>query len=152
MEVLHAFPQIKPMGIFPQLVAGNFYLHTARFLCQITGVCEHFAADTVASGVFIYGKFHDFRHKSGVVELSFHAKMKDAFHLLFLFPYQKDMAAVCQHFPIHLGKSILWQFLFLHITNQFINATAVLCLSFSDYATPPFLPKTHGKPYQIMIE
>ena len=61
MEVLHAFPQIKPMGIFPQLVAGNFYLHTACFLC------EHFTTDAVASGVFIYGKFHDFRHKGGMV-------------------------------------------------------------------------------------
>ena len=87
MEVLHAFPQIKPMGIFPQLVAGNFYLHTACFFCQFTSVCEHFTTDAVASGVFIYGKFHDFRHKSGMVELSFHAKMEYAFHPLFFFPY-----------------------------------------------------------------
>ena len=87
MEVLHAFPQIKPMGIFPQLVAGNFYLHTACFFCQFTSVCEHFTTDAVASGVFIYGKFHDFRHKGGVVELSFHAKMEYAFHPLFFFPY-----------------------------------------------------------------
>ena len=108
MKVLHAFPQIKPMGIFPQLVAGNFYLHTARLLCQITGVCEHFTADAIASGVFIYGKFHDFRHKSGMVELSFYAEMEDTFHLFFFFPYQKDIPPRGRLWGLYVGQFSRW--------------------------------------------
>ena len=69
MEIAHAFPQVKAVGIRAELVACNLNLRAAKILCDTASAAQHLFPDALPLVAGRHGKLHNLRNACGMVEL-----------------------------------------------------------------------------------
>ena len=85
MEVMHSLPQIKPVRVRSQLIAGRFNLSAAKTPRHPAGLFQHALADPLPSAGRINDKFHDFRNALRVMQLIFKPQIQNPDYPTLLF-------------------------------------------------------------------